>query len=66
MLWPDLRAAWFRATIRKADRGSIEAFLQQYGTLKPARELRYRYALACDEIGEILERLALFRKYDIG
>ena len=45
MLWPDLRAAWFRATIRKSDGSSIEAFLQQHGTLKPARELRYRYAL---------------------
>ena len=45
ILWPDLRAAWLRATLRKADRDDVETFLHQYGTLKPARELRYRYAL---------------------
>jgi soluble lytic murein transglycosylase len=44
-LWPDLRAAWFRATLRTADHDDVEAFLDRWGMLKPARELRYRYAL---------------------
>jgi soluble lytic murein transglycosylase len=66
LLWPDLRAAWFRATIRKADRGSIEAFLQRYGTLKPARELRYRYALHLADAGRLDEFLAIYRAYYQG
>ncbi len=45
LLWPDLRAAYLRATLKQADGQAVEAFLDQYGTLKPARELRYRYAL---------------------
>ena len=45
VLWPDLRASWFRARIRSADHGEIEAFLDQFGDLRPARELRYGYAL---------------------
>lgn len=44
-LWPDLRAAWLRANIRNVPAADINAFVQQYGTLKPARELRYRHAL---------------------
>ena len=40
VLWPDLRATWFRAAMRTADHAGIEAFLDQYGTLRPARELR--------------------------
>ena len=28
-LWPDLRATFFRATIRKADRTELEEFLDQ-------------------------------------
>ena len=66
MLWPDLRAAWFRATIRKADRGSIEAFLHQHGTLKPARELRYRYALHLANAGQLDDFLAIYRAYYQG
>ena len=45
VLWPDLKAAHLRAAIRKADPVVVEAFLDQYGTLKPARDLRYRYSL---------------------
>ena len=45
LLWPDLRAAYLRATLKQADSQAVEAFLDQYATLKPARELRYRYAL---------------------
>lgn len=45
ILWPDLRAAYLRATIRKADLAAIAGFLERYGSLKPGRELRYALAL---------------------
>ena len=45
VLWPDLRASWLRANIQTVPQAEIDAFVQQYGTLKPARELRYRHAL---------------------
>ena len=66
VLWPDLRAAWFRATIRKADPDTIEAFLERYGTLKPARELRYRYALHLAESGLLDRYLRIYRSYYQG
>ena len=53
VLWPDLRAAWFRATVANADRSEIESFLDTYGALKPARDLRYRYALHLAEVGDL-------------
>ena len=66
ILWPDLRAAWFRATLRKADRDDVEAFLHQYETLKPARELRYRYALHLAKSGLHDEFLGIYRPYYQG
>lgn len=45
VLWPDLRAAYLRRKIRSVASSEIEPFLQQFGALKPGRELRYRYAL---------------------
>jgi soluble lytic murein transglycosylase len=66
ILWPDLRAAWFRATLHKADRDDVEAFLHQYGTLKPARELRYRYALQLANSGLHDEFLGIYRPYYQG
>jgi len=45
VLWPDLRATYLRATLRQTPATEIDAFLQQYGALRPARELRYRRAL---------------------
>jgi len=62
VLWPDLRAAWFRAAIRKADRHRIEAFLERYGTLRPARELRYRYALHLADIGLLDRFLTVYKE----
>ena len=59
VLWPDLRAAYLRATMRNAKLAEIEAFLDSHGTLKPARELRYRYAL------ELSRRNKLDRYHDI-
>lgn len=45
VLWPDLRAAYFKSVIQTAAATDIEKFLTEYGELKPGRELRYRYAL---------------------
>lgn len=66
VLWPDLRAAWFRANIRTADRGAIESFLDQYGTLKPARELRYRYALHLAKAGDREDYLTIYQAFYQG
>lgn len=66
LLWPDLRAAWFRATIRQADLDSIEAFLNRHGMLKPARELRYRYALHLAESGLFDRYLRIYQSYYQG
>lgn len=45
VLWPDLRATWMRANIDSVSADDVDRFVDQYGTLKPARELRYRFAL---------------------
>jgi soluble lytic murein transglycosylase len=66
VLWPDLRAAWLRATIRSADHDEIESFLDQYGTLKPARELRYRYALHLAKAGDLEEYLTIYKAFYQG
>jgi soluble lytic murein transglycosylase len=52
-LWPDLRAAFWRATLDKAQADEVEAFLSEYGTLRPARELRYRRALHLARSGDL-------------
>ena len=45
VLWPDLRAAYLRATLTTTPRSEVDEFLHQHGALRPARELRYRLAL---------------------
>jgi len=66
VLWPDLRAAFLRATIARTERGEIESFLSQYGTLRPARELRYRYALQLVRSGDLAAYLNLYQQYYQG
>ena len=66
VLWPDLRATWFRATIRKADHAEVEAYLDHYGLLKPARELRYRYALHLARIGDLDGYLGIYQAFFQG
>jgi soluble lytic murein transglycosylase len=66
VLWPDLRAAWFRAKMSTAAHGEIEAFLDSYGILKPARELRYRYALHLAGEGHLGDFLAIYQQYYQG
>ncbi len=53
VLWPDLRAAWLRANLRKVDAAQVDAFLTRYGSLKPGRELRYRRALQLARSGDL-------------
>lgn len=52
VLWPDLEGAYLRATVRSAPDTEIERFLSEWGELKPARELRYRYALELARRGD--------------
>lgn len=66
VLWPDLRAAWFRANIHKVDHAEISAFLDQFGVLKPARELRYRYALHLAQIGDLAAYLSIYQQFYQG
>jgi soluble lytic murein transglycosylase len=66
VLYPDLRATWFRVTLSKADHAEIEAFLQQHGVLKPARDLRYRYARHLAAVGELDEYLKVYEQFYQG
>ncbi|MGI9220899.1 MAG: transglycosylase SLT domain-containing protein [Woeseiaceae bacterium] len=65
-LWPDLRATFFRATLRKSDRVELEAFLDQHGTLKPARDLRYRYAKFLADSDNLEDYFDIYQQYYQG
>jgi len=62
VLWPDLRAAYLRTRIASDDK-SIRDFLQLYGMLKPARELRYRYSLQLAKESRYAEFLDIYDSY---
>lgn len=68
VLWPDLQAAYLGATLATADAPEIREYLERYGRLKPARVLRYRFALQLADAGKMPEYLAIYRRYyeDIG
>jgi soluble lytic murein transglycosylase len=66
VLWPDLRASWFRAKLKNADHAEMRAFLDQYGTLKPARELRYQFVLHLADSGHLPEYLEIYERYYQG
>ena len=66
VLWPDLRATWYRATIDSADHDEIETFLSQHGVLKPARELRYRYALHLANTGDLDAYFEVYQQFYQG
>lgn len=64
VLWPDLRAAWLRATLRDPQHdASVREFLDHYGDLRPARELRYRYALELARQQRFADYLELYRRH---
>ena len=65
-LWPDLKASFFRARLKYADHAEVGAFLDQYGTLKPARELRYQFSLHLADSGHLSEYLEIYRRYYQG
>ncbi len=67
VLWPDLRAAYLRTRLGRND-DRIRDFLGRYETLKPARELRYRYALHLAKNARHAEFLRVYGKYytDLG
>ncbi len=66
VLWPDLRATYLRATLTNADHDEINAFLSHYGVLKPARELRYQFALHLMAEDRMSEYLDLYRQFYQG
>ncbi len=66
LLWPDLRAAYLRTTLRQSNNKAIDAFLDQYGMLKPARDLRYRYALDLAHRGELESYFDIYQSFYQG
>lgn len=66
VLWPDLRATYLRARLKNADHDEINAFLDHYGVLKPARELRYQYALHLAGENRLPEYLDIYRQFYQG
>ncbi len=65
-LWPDLRATYFRASMKNAEHAEIESFLDANGTLKPARDLRYRYALHLAATGDLAAYLKIYQQFYQG
>ncbi|HZW60363.1 MAG TPA: transglycosylase SLT domain-containing protein [Woeseiaceae bacterium] len=63
VLWPDLRAAYLRARLTSVDAGEVRRFIEHYQTLKPARELRYRFALELAAAGRAAEFLELYDRH---
>ena len=66
VLWPDLRATWLKANIKTAGSAEIESFLTRYAALKPARELRYRYALHQARSGKLSGYLKIYEQFYQG
>lgn len=66
VLWPDLRAAFLRAAMHTVGDAEVLAYLERHGTLKPARELRYRYALMLASEHRAAEYLDLYLQYYQG
>ncbi len=66
VLWPDLRGTYLRANLRTIDPDTIESFLDEYGLLKPARELRYRYALELARRGELARYFEVYEAFYQG
>ncbi len=66
VLWPDLRATWLRANLEKVAATEIDAFLANYGTLRSARDLRYRRALFLGRSGRLEEFLQIYEQFYQG
>ncbi|MDH3615702.1 MAG: transglycosylase SLT domain-containing protein [Gammaproteobacteria bacterium] len=66
VLWPDLRATYWRADIRQASEAEFDAFMQRYGMLRPARELRYRRALYLASSGNLAGYQGIYERFYQG
>jgi soluble lytic murein transglycosylase len=66
ILWPDLRATWLRANIDSVSSEEVDSFVQQYGTLRPARELRYRHALHFVKNDDLPGYLRIYKQFYQG
>jgi soluble lytic murein transglycosylase len=66
VLWPELRSAWLRTRVRNNDFSEVDDFLDQYGRLKPARELRYHYALSLGRSGSHTQYFNLYQQFYQG
>mgnify|MGYP001817703191 FL=1 len=66
VLWPDLRAAWRRANITKVPDTLFDDFFDAHGTLRPARELRYQYALSLGRKGRFEDFQRIYERYYEG
>ena len=66
VLWPDLRATWLRANIDSVSNEEVAAFVQHHGTLRPARELRYRHALNFVKRGDLQAYLGIYEQFYQG
>jgi soluble lytic murein transglycosylase len=66
VLWPDLRATYLRAALKRTPAAEIEAFLRRYGELQPARELRYRYALELARSGNLQSFRKIYEQHYQG
>lgn len=65
-LWPDLRATWLRENINSVSNEAVESFVQQYGTLRTARDLRYRHALNFVKNGDLAGYLGIYEQFYQG
>jgi len=66
VLWPDLRATWLRANLGKVPAAEIDAFLRQYGTLRPVRDLRYQQAMYFAQQGDLTRYQAIYEQFYQG
>jgi soluble lytic murein transglycosylase len=62
VLWPDLKAAWLRAHLDDAA-AEVQQFLEDYSTLRAARELRYKLALHLAKQERFPEYLEIYRRW---
>lgn len=63
VLWPDLEARYLRARLDTVDHADVRDFLDRHGTLKPARELRYQFALHLADAGHYSGYLDIYRTW---
>ncbi len=66
VLWPDLRAAYLRTRLNETDTSEVQDFLVEYGTLKPARELRYRFVLQLARDDKFDQYLEIYQQFYQG